>query len=218
MLESATGSGSISRYKLAVLAAADYFVEQPASNLSRDGTSRRYSAMQRQPDTEELSLCRANRESIQWLPRAVVRTPDDWKCAVIEWHEMTSEGAAGPEEVRLFLGVSFEQYATAAPPKLASETESLQQTFDALAKRWREETKVLSSITMKSMHPAYQRIIGMGPQVLPLILRELDREPDHWFWALTAITGEDPVPPEDAGDIEKMTEAWLRLGRRRGLL
>ena len=98
-----------------------------------------------------------------------------------------------------------------------AETPSeLERTFLALAERWRRDTEPLSSITMKSMHPAYQRIVGMGRRALPLVFREMRRAPDHWFWALTAITGEDPVEPEDAGDIEKMTEAWLSLGKRRG--
>lgn len=43
-----------------------------------------------------------------------------------------------------------------------------------------------------AMHPAYQRIIGLGPEVAPLLLRELERQPDHWFWALKALTGADP--------------------------
>jgi len=93
---------------------------------------------------------------------------------------------------------------------------TLEQEFLTLAENWRNDTAVLSSITMKSMHPAYQRIIGMGSTVVPLILRELEREPDDWFWALNAITGEDPIPPEDAGYIDKMAEAWLNLGRERG--
>ena len=45
-------------------------------------------------------------------------------------------------------------------------------------------------------------IIGMGPAVVPLILSELEKEPDRWFWALEAITDENPVAASDAGDIE----------------
>ena len=63
-----------------------------------------------------------------------------------------------------------------------------------------------------AMHPAYQQIIGMGTPALPLIFQELQREPDHWFWALGAITGENPVPEEDAGDLDAMTDAWLSWG------
>ena len=68
------------------------------------------------------------------------------------------------------------------------------------------------------MHPAYQQIIGMGPKALPFILRALEKDIDHWFWALQAITGEDTVPQEDMGDMAKMREIWLAWGRERGLL
>jgi hypothetical protein len=99
-----------------------------------------------------------------------------------------------------------------------SGTAELEATFQEFARKWRNETAAMSSITMKSMHPAYQRIIGMGLQVVPLILKEMERTRGHWFWALHAITGENPVAPEDAGDIEQMTMAWLEYGRRRGYL
>ena len=58
----------------------------------------------------------------------------------------------------------------------------------------------------------------MGPSGVPLLLRSLDRQPDHWFWALYAVTGEDPVSPEDKGDTRKMAAAWLEWGRKRGYL
>lgn len=90
-------------------------------------------------------------------------------------------------------------------------------SFRELARRWREDTETMSSIEDMALHPAYQRIIGMGPAVLPLILRELERAPDHWFWALRAITGADPVAPEQRGDIRGMAAAWLAWARREGL-
>ncbi|WP_333155627.1 hypothetical protein [Microcoleus sp. SVA1_A1] len=34
----------------------------------------------------------------------------------------------------------------------------------------------------------YQRIIGMGQPVVPLIFRDLEQKSDYWFWALRAIT------------------------------
>ncbi len=54
----------------------------------------------------------------------------------------------------------------------------------------------------------------MGQPVLPLILQELERRPDHWFWALHAITGEDPARSTD--DVDAATDAWLNWGRARG--
>ncbi len=97
------------------------------------------------------------------------------------------------------------------------QTVEIEETFLELAEQWRRETGLLSSITKMSMHPAYQRIIGMGQPVVPLILRDLDREPDHWFWALQAITGANPVKPEQRGRIEQMAEAWIQWGRENGL-
>lgn len=90
--------------------------------------------------------------------------------------------------------------------------------FAALAERWREETAHLSSSTAIFTHPAYQQVIGMGPDALPHILRDLSETRSHWFWALRAIARENPVPPREAGNVERMIAAWLAWGVRRGLL
>lgn len=100
-------------------------------------------------------------------------------------------------------------------PPTSIET-SLEQKFERLVKCWREENRFTSSMTKLIMHHAYQQIIGMGPAAVPLIFRELQRSPDYWFWALTAITGDNPVRPEDAGNVEKMTQAWLEWGKQHG--
>lgn len=88
--------------------------------------------------------------------------------------------------------------------------------FALLATRWRKETSHVSFAVQQAMCPAYQQIIGMGMQAVPLILRELEKEPAHWFWALAAITGENPVPSEHAGNIAEMTKDWVLWGRSRG--
>ena len=62
------------------------------------------------------------------------------------------------------------------------------------------------------MSPSYQRIIGLGSAVVPLLLRELERQPDHWFWALKAITGADPVPAASRGKLHEMNRL-LRVAR-----
>lgn len=102
------------------------------------------------------------------------------------------------------------------PPASRSQA-SVEQKFHDLTSQWRRETALHSSVTAIAMHPAYQQIIGMGTPALPLILQELQREPDHWFWALGAITGENPIPEKDAGDMEAMTDAWLSWGSGRCL-
>ncbi|QSJ20300.1 hypothetical protein JYQ62_17295 [Nostoc sp. UHCC 0702] len=96
------------------------------------------------------------------------------------------------------------------------ETAEIETTFLELAKQWRRETGMLSVISKISMHPAYQRIIGMGQPVVPLIMRELEREPDHWFWALSAITGANPVKAEQRGRLQQMAQAWIEWGKANG--
>ena len=66
------------------------------------------------------------------------------------------------------------------------------------------------------LNPAYQQIVGMGTPAIPLLLQDLKEQPDHWFWALRSITGENPISPADRGRLPKMTEAWLQRGNDNG--
>jgi hypothetical protein len=99
---------------------------------------------------------------------------------------------------------------------LPRPTPADEQRFRYLAGAWKAGRGATSSLTVMAIHPAYQQIIGMGPAVVPLLLRELEREPDHWFWALKAITAADPVPPEKWGRVSEMAAAWIQWGRDRG--
>ena len=94
----------------------------------------------------------------------------------------------------------------------------LRDRFEHLRDEWKSQSRYLSNTAQIAMLWSYQQIIGMGTPVVPLILSELRRETDHWFWALEAISGENPVRPEAAGDVEQMAKAWLDWGRRKGLL
>jgi len=92
------------------------------------------------------------------------------------------------------------------------EPEADSARFQSLVQRWKRETAHVSNIGKKALHPAYQEIIGMGNAAIPLLLAEMRREPDDWFWALRAITGADPVPAESRGNVQEMSDAWLRWG------
>ncbi len=102
-----------------------------------------------------------------------------------------------------------QQLRTAAPS-------THEKKFRDLVTRWKADTRYTSSVTEMAVHPAYQQIIGMGESAVPLLLRELAENGGHWFWALGAITGEDPVPAESRGRIAEMTAAWLEWGRANG--
>lgn len=91
----------------------------------------------------------------------------------------------------------------------ASRGGLLERDFNRFTSEWKAAARHISSPVQIALHPAYQRIVGMGERALPFILAELRREPDHWFWALAAITGANPVRPEDQGHLPAMTTAWL---------
>src|SRR5262245_11382712 len=93
----------------------------------------------------------------------------------------------------------------------------LKERFERLAAKWKTESRYLSNSVQIAMLDSYQRIIGIGEPAVPLILDELAREPRQWFWALQAITEEDPVPAESRGKVREMAKAWIDWGKARGL-
>ena len=109
-----------------------------------------------------------------------------------------------------------ELHSLLAPTPIAPPEPSVDEAFRDLAASWRKQTSLLSSVAKITAHPAYHQIIGMGEDVVPLILSDLAQNgPDHWFWALAAITRENPITDGMAGDMEQMTEAWLTWGKQR---
>jgi hypothetical protein len=121
--------------------------------------------------------------------------------------------AALEEQVARLLGTQGATFATSGlrPPYTIDAMQ--EKEFEELAERWRRERGPTSSPMEMVMKPSYLRIIGLGKPAVPLLLRELHKRPDHWFWALISITGENPVAPEHSGDLKKMAEDWLAWGR-----
>jgi hypothetical protein len=107
---------------------------------------------------------------------------------------------------------------TSTPSSLAptAPDANARERFARLTSEWKEQSRYLSNTAQIAMLPSYQRIIGMGTSVVPLILDELQREPDQWFWALEAITEQNPVPPESAGQVRLTAQAWIEWGRQHG--
>lgn len=100
----------------------------------------------------------------------------------------------------------------------AEGPDDVEGEFRRQLKKWQSDTAFTSSMSKLLLHPAYQRIIGMGWAAVPLLLRELAVAPSPLGWALQAITGEDPVPAADAGRLDRVAAAWLQWGREHGHL
>ncbi|HEU4712681.1 MAG TPA: hypothetical protein VFS76_14005 [Pyrinomonadaceae bacterium] len=97
-------------------------------------------------------------------------------------------------------------------------TEAERQKFSRLAREWRKDILLSSSVTQDHMHPSHLAILAMGKPALPLILEELQQNGGHWFLALRLISDTNPVPPEHAGRLKLMREDWIEWGRQHGYL
>ena len=88
--------------------------------------------------------------------------------------------------------------------------------FESLASSWENA----AFLTMADMFADedYQRIIEMGPQVVPLILQRLQDKPHWWFPALIRLTGVDPTAGQTRGKLAETTKIWLEWAREQNLL
>jgi hypothetical protein len=105
----------------------------------------------------------------------------------------------------------------ATNPTRIQPAQSIEQKLRQLEAQWKADTQFLSDAKRIIEHPAFQEIIAMGQEVVGVLLRDLEAQPSLWVWALPEITGENPVPASDAGNIRKMSDAWLAWGRRKGI-
>jgi hypothetical protein len=104
----------------------------------------------------------------------------------------------------------------AKPVPAAPRAGTVEEHFRRLEATWMAQVGHHSSTTKLVQHPAFQEIVRMGPAVIPFMLQDLEKRPRLWVWALPAITGTDPVPVADRGNIAKMSAAWLRWARENG--
>lgn len=82
--------------------------------------------------------------------------------------------------------------------------------FLRLAAAWKKEVAATSSMSEMTGNANYQAIIAMGYEALPFIIDSMRKEPNWWFIALKEITGADPVPFEDYGYLQKLTDGWIK--------
>jgi hypothetical protein len=91
-----------------------------------------------------------------------------------------------------------------------------EKKFLQLRDEWKSKRGHESSTQKVLLLPPYQKIIGMGREAIPFLLRELESNVDNWFWALMMITDDNPVTEDMRGDGEAMARAWIRWGKEHG--
>lgn len=93
-------------------------------------------------------------------------------------------------------------------------SKEVQDQFKKLALIWQEETDFYSLIADRIEHPAFQKIVALGSPAVPLLLKELEQNPDFWFLALQKITGENPIPNSANNcTMDELSEAWFNWAR-----
>ena len=95
---------------------------------------------------------------------------------------------------------------------------TIEERFTQLAAQWKRETAQVSSVQDIISHPNYQRMIDLGWEALPFMLSDLQRSHRFWFPALYEITKVRPYDARDAGNVRRMTKAWVVWGQRKGII
>jgi hypothetical protein len=138
-----------------------------------------------------------------------------------EWHEKEpswieaalAERRKSLQEARAF-AAALVASKVAASPSVAEQ--SLEERFREYADKWESQTAFLSATPMRILNDSYQSIMAMGPEVVPILLRDLQKTQRHWFWALRHLTSADPVPEKDRGTVDRMIAAWIAWGKAEG--
>ena len=95
--------------------------------------------------------------------------------------------------------------------------QEVERIFAESLAEWERDKGINSDQVAILLHPAHLRIIGLGPQALPLILKSLFEGSGPWFVALEAIVGENPISNGGA-KANQMRSDWLTWGREHGYL
>lgn len=92
--------------------------------------------------------------------------------------------------------------------KTEAKQESIEVKFRRYLDAFKKETLLYSSIDKKISNINYLMIVGLGKEVIPLILSEYLTNGGFWHNALVALTGANPVTVEMHGKPKIIREAW----------
>lgn len=95
---------------------------------------------------------------------------------------------------------------------------NLSDQFNLLADKWERETRNISSPNQIEKHPAIKAIEALGQDVVPLILQRMKHQPGFWFGTLATLTHAQPIEPSMQGDMQQMTDAWIKWGHENKII
>lgn len=112
-------------------------------------------------------------------------------------------------------GVRATRSDSSRPGRYKGHGEDYVARFHKLVRQWRSDTAHLSGAGEIFSHVAFREIVAMGDKAIPLVVSEIETQPDLLVAALPAITGDDPVASGDRGNVYAMVVAWIDWYRRR---
>ncbi|MFL0161959.1 hypothetical protein [Aquirufa salirivi] len=95
--------------------------------------------------------------------------------------------------------------------------QQLKKRFDFFNSIWKNETIFSSSISEITNNSAYRSIIGLGQDILPFIINDLKINDAHWFYALEALTGQNPIKEYHKGIVPLMKKDWIEWATNNNL-
>jgi hypothetical protein len=135
-----------------------------------------------------------------------------------EWFSTHSRAQWSQKSITRMLDNIWQYPEAENPVCVAEAAETTEERFHKLAAEWSKQTRHISSVSDLINDRRYQEIINLGLDVVPHLLTDLQGNKRFWFPALAAITGVRPFDPGDSNNPRRMTEAWVRWGKRKGLI
>lgn len=92
-------------------------------------------------------------------------------------------------------------------------TFSYRAQFKSLYRSWLNDTIMESDPSVIVAHPNYCRLTSLvktQQEVLKLAIEELQSGPSYLVWVLNDAFETKPYDAKDAGNMSKMTAAWLK--------
>ncbi len=93
--------------------------------------------------------------------------------------------------------------------------DELELKFKELLKQWKDETKTSSFVSKMTSTKSYKDIIDLGPSVIPLLLKELQTNPNWYFDALRILSNEDPHKAGHEGKLIDLANDWIEWGKKK---
>ena len=80
--------------------------------------------------------------------------------------------------------------------------------FESLKNKWYSEIMFVSNPNIIVENANYKKIIELGINVVPFLVKDMKENNTHWFVALQSILKVNPIKPEHNGFVKMMVNDW----------